>query len=394
MEMIKKLIKHKLFWVGILIPLVFQLVYFLIAIPAIKDGNSGVTNLRIAIVNEDNILGSEIAAQLPKVLPFKTELSSNLTGALDSMNNGDYGMVINIPGDFTANVQKGSAQISYYINQAAPSMTKQIMEKTALSINQILNENVFNNLKNTLKQNVATAIGQAGLTENLSTAVSVTLAKAFESLKYTIISSDIQKVNNAEGFIQTVFPFFIFLMYFVSCIIITILHTLVFNNFNGRYSKAKIFLLRLGTNIGVAILIPCVVIGLATAFDIPFNLGTLTTWMMLSVGFFSLVLMIQMFSNWFGIPGIGVAAVILFPLQLVSSGLIYSREILPSFYSAVSDYLPSTYFGTGMLKIFYGGPSISEEINILLLMAAICVIISALAILKKTRKVEKAIKIS
>jgi uncharacterized phage infection (PIP) family protein YhgE len=268
------------------------------------------------------------------------------------------------------------------------------MEKTALSINQILNENVFNNLKNTLKQNAATAIGQAGLTENLSTAVSVTLAKAFESLKYNIISSDIQKVNNAEGFIQTVFPFFIFLLYFVSCIIITILHTLVFNNFNGRYAKSKIFLLRLGTNIGVAILTPCVVIGLAAAFNIPFNLGTLTAWMMLSVGFFSLVSMIQMFSNWFGIPGMGVAAVILFPLQLVSSGLIYSREILPSFYAAVSDYLPSTYFGTGMLKIFYGGPSISEEINILLLMAAICAIISALAILKKTRKVEKAIKIS
>jgi uncharacterized phage infection (PIP) family protein YhgE len=387
MEIFKKLRKNKLFILGLLIPLIFQIVYLCVAIPAIKDGNSGIQNLKIAIVNEDPVLGSQVAAQLSKTLPFKTSLSSDLSGALDSLNNSEYNMVVYLAPDFTAKTQQGSGQISYYINQSAPSMTKQVMERTALSINETLNENSFNTIKNTLKQTSINALGQAGLPPAALTAISNNLNQAFDHLKYITINSDIQRVNNAEGFIQTVFPFFIFLIYFVGCLIMTGLHTVAFRSLRGQYSKGKLLASKLITNIVISLLIPWVVIGLAACFNIGFSLGLAASWLLLSVGFFTLLSLIQIFSDWFGIPGMGLAALIFFPLQLVTSGLMYSPEILPSFYSTVSSFLPASYFGDGMIKMFYGGTSISRDVWTLLLIAAVSIIISALSIFKRERPV-------
>lgn len=372
--------------VGLLIPLVFQIVYLLIAIPAVKDGSNGMKNLKITIVNEDQNLGKSVSAKLGEVLPFKTETTADLPVALDNMNNGDCSMVIHIASDFTAQCQQGSGQVSYYINQSAPSMTKQAMERTAVSINQTLNENAFNSVKEILKQNSSAALGQAGLPAAAATAISVNLNKAFDSLKYTNISSDIQKVNNADGFAQTVLPFFVFLTFFVGCIIMTILHTLAYKPLYKEVSRVRILLSQLGVNILISLVIPCVVIGLAACFAIPFSLGTGAAWLILSVGFFTLLYMVQMFANWFSIPGMGLAVLLLFPLQLVTSGLIYSREILPAFYTAVSPYLPSTYLGDSMLKMFYGGPSVSKDIWILFLMSAVFIVVSALTLFKKNRK--------
>jgi uncharacterized phage infection (PIP) family protein YhgE len=386
-EVLKKLRKNRLFIIGLLIPIIFQIVYLCIAIPAIKDGNTRIKDLTIAIVNEDNTLGKQVSAQLIQVLPFKIEEISDFDSALDSMSNGDLNMVLHIASDFTLKSQQGGAQVSYYINQSAPSMTKQAMEKTAISINQTLNENSFINIKDNVKQNVAKSLSQSGLPENVVTQMSNNLSNSLDKLKYTTINSDILKVNNADGFAQTALPFFIFLTYFVGCIIMTILHSQVYKSLSKEVSSVTLLVSQLVISIAFSLVIPCVVIGLAAAFDIPFSLEIFTTWMLLSVGFFTLLYTTQLFANWFGITGMGMAILILFPLQLVTSGLIYSKEILPSFYSAISNYLPASYFGDGMFKIFYGGATLFKDVWILLLMSLILIILSALTVFKKERAV-------
>jgi uncharacterized phage infection (PIP) family protein YhgE len=385
MEIFKKLIKSRLFLIGLLVPLIFQIVYLCIAIPAIKDGNNRIIDLKIAIVNEDQLLGKDVAANLVKVLPFKTSESSDLTGALDSMNNGDVNMVIYIAPDFTAKIQQNGAQVSYYINQSAPAMTKQAMEKVALSLNQTLNENSFNNIKDILKQNVSKGLSQSGLSAVALTQIGNNLDKAFDSLKYTTITADIKKVNNAEGFAQSVLPFFIFLIYFVGCIILTILHYLAYKSIKKEFSQSKILVSQFITNVVISLIIPVVVIGIVSCFALPLSLSVGTAWLLLSAGFFTLLYTVQMFANWFGIPGMGIAALLLFPLQLVSSGLIYSKEILPSFYSGISSVLPANYFGDGILKLFYGELSIARDILILLLMSAIFIMVSALTVFRKQK---------
>jgi uncharacterized phage infection (PIP) family protein YhgE len=386
MEIVKKLFKNKLFMIGLLIPLIFQIVYLCIAIPAIKYGDTGIQELNIAIVNEDTVLGKDVSQKLVQVLPFNTFESSDLPGSLNFMNEGEFNMVVYIASDFTAKCQQGGAQVSYYINQAAPSMTKQAMERTAISINQTLNENSFNSIKDTLKKYSLEGLAKAGLPEVAQAQISANLSTTFDTLKYTTIKADLQKVNNADGFAQGVLPFFIFLTYFVGSIIVTILHLQAYKALVKEFSRVKILFTQLSINLIYSLLVPSIVVGLCACFDIPFSLGVGITWLLLSVGFFTLLSTVQMFANWFGIPGMGVAVLLLFPLQLITSGLIYSKEILPSFYSAVSNYLPATYLGDGMLKVFYGGPSISEDFWILLLMSAIVICLSALTVFKKDKE--------
>jgi uncharacterized phage infection (PIP) family protein YhgE len=384
MKIFKKLKKNKLFMLGLLVPVLFQIIYLSIAIPAIKGGNDGITNLTIAVVNEDPLLGNEVSANLLSVLPFKTEKLSGLDDALDDMDNGGYNMVIYIPADFTLKTQQGAAQISYYINQAAPSMTKQVMESAAININQVLNESSFDAVKETLKQNSAVILGQITLPEDVLAQISGYINQAFDSINYTSITGDIRKVNNSDGFTQTVLPFFVFLIYFVSCILITILHLLTYKSLGGEFSNGKILASQLITNIIASLVIPGVVIGLLACFGIPFSLNIGLVWLLLSVGFFTFLYTIQAFTNWFDMPGM-LAVALLFPLQLVSSGLIYSKEILPAFYAAISDYLPATYFGSGTLKMFYGEISISSEIYMLLIIAAVMLTLSSLSVFKKNK---------
>jgi uncharacterized phage infection (PIP) family protein YhgE len=105
--------------------------------------------------------------------------------------------------------------------------------------------------------------------------------------------------------------------------------------------------------------------------------------MMLSLGFFTFVSLFEMIFSWLGVIGAGAFVLILFPLQLVSSGLLYPREILPAFYTAIGDYLPATYFASGVMKTTYGATSLGGDFGILALMAGIFVVVTALALFKK-----------
>jgi uncharacterized phage infection (PIP) family protein YhgE len=387
MEIFKKLTRNKLFMLGLLVPIIFQIIYLSIAIPAIREGNTRITDLSIAVVNEDTILGSEVSSKLLTILPFKTEKLSGLEDAIDEMENGVYNMVVYIPSDFTLKIQQGGAQISYYINQAAPGMTKQVMESTSININQILNESSFDVVRETLKQNSSAVLGQLSLPEDVQTQISGYITQAFDTLNYNSITADIQKVNNADGFAQTVLPFFIFLIYFVSCVLMTILHLFTYKSLGGEFSNGNILASQLITNVIISLVIPGVVIGLLACFGIPFSINIGLVWLLLSVGFFTFLYVIQAFTNWFGMTGMLIVA-LLFPLQLVCSGLIYSKEILPSFYSLISDYLPATYFGSGTLRIFYGENSISYEILNLLVIAAVMLILSTLSVFKKNKSAQ------
>jgi len=168
----------------------------------------------------------------------------------------------------------------------------------------------------------------------------------------------------------------------------TAVHTQIFNTLSKAYSKWKLLIVRLLANIAASLIVPGIAIAIIAAFDIPFNISAGTAWLVLSIGFLTLTLMMQMFNDWFGTIGMGVAAIFLFPLQLVTSGLIFSKEILPGFYEGIRNILPSTYFGSGMLKMFYGGASVSYDIGILLLMSGIFIVIMLFnpAIWRKTVK--------
>lgn len=390
MSIIKALFKSKLFLVGLLIPIIWQLLYFSIVIPAVNDAETRTGNITVSIVNQDPLMGKQIAAQLNQLLPFTAKQQANLDAAIEAMNNGEASMVIAIPSDFTDRFHQDEACISYYINQAAPTTTKQLMETAAITIDRVLNENAFATLRDAISENTAAFIGQSGLPPQAISQIGNAMEQSLGSLKQFPVAADIHKVNDADGLIKTSFPLFIFLTFFVGGVFMTIARTMAVERLTDRFNRSCIFGASLGIDIVYSLAIPWIVIIFATGFGIDFSKEMVAVWLLLAVGFFTFLSLFQMFSNWLGRIGTGLAALILFPLQLVSSGMMFPREILPSFYNTAGDYLPATYFSTGITRIFYGDLSISDELGVMLIMAAIFVAVTALALLKKSKKKAEA----
>jgi uncharacterized phage infection (PIP) family protein YhgE len=375
-----------MFLVGIIIPVIWQVLFFSIAIPALNKGDTRISNLTIAIVNEDTVMGTQIVGQLSNALPFKTEMPAALDSSLKAMNDGDYNMVIHIGRDFTAQMQQGSAGITYYINQSAPSITKQMMETTAKNINEILNGSAFDAVKNQIQQGAAASLSRSGLPLAALESIDSTLTRAFSSLKYNLITGDIQKVNNADGFIKTTLPLYIFLTFFIGSVAMTITQTIACRSLSMQYKRSRLYIAVFGINVIYSLIIPVIIISFAAGFGIALSQGTLIAWLLFAAGFFAFLSFMQMFANWLGVIGAGIMVLLLFPLQLIASGLMFPREILPVFfYQAAGGYLPATYFGIGITRVFFGDLSISGEAGILMLIAAVCLVISALSLIKKDR---------
>ena len=385
MNILKSLFRNKIFLAGLLIPIIWQIVYFSIAIPAMNQGDARITNLKIAIVNEDQVLGKQIEAQLAQSLPFTIEKPDDMTQALVAMDDGDYSMVIHIADNFTAGLQQGNSRISYYVNQAVPGMAKQLMETTANNIDRTLNENAFNTLREMIRQKSVASLSQTGLPAASLAVVEKTLNRAFSSLTSTPVAGDILKVNDAGGFIKSAFPLYIFLTYFIGSVAMTFAHGWVYRTRAAGISRNRLFPVTLVINLLYSLVLPGIVVFFAAVSGISFSHNIAAVWLLLAAGLFTFLSLFQMFFRWLGLPGTAVMVLLLFPLQLVASGLMYPREILPAFYNITGDYLPATYFGNGIIKVFFGTLPISAEIGILLLMSGIFVTVSAMALFRKVK---------
>lgn len=385
MNLLKSLFQSKIFLAGLLIPIIWQIVYFSIAIPAMNQGDARISNLKIAIVNEDQVIGRQIAGQLEQALPFKIEKTDDISRARAAMDNGDYSMVIHITDNFTADLQQGRGRILYYVNQAAPSMTKQLMETAANNITRTLNENAFNTLRETVKLQSAASLSQSGIPAETQAVVTKALNQALSVLTSTPVSGDIQKTNYAEGLIKTAFPLYIFLTFFIGSVAMTFTHGWAYKKLAAGFSRNRVFLAGLAVNLVYSLVLPGIVVFFAAVFGISFSHHIANVWLLLAAGYFTFLSLFQMFFHWLGLPGAGIMVLLLFPLQLVASGLLYPREILPAFYAMASGCLPATYFGNGIIKVFFGALLISAEIGILLLMSGIFITVSALALFKKVK---------
>jgi uncharacterized phage infection (PIP) family protein YhgE len=65
----------------------------------------------------------------------------------------------------------------------------------------------------------------------------------------------------------------------------------------------------------------------------------------------------------------------LLSMQLITSGAMVPRELLPSFYQFISDYFPATFAVVGIMNLVNGGPaSSSATLSLLLILLSVLVI--------------------
>ncbi|MEH6889107.1 ABC transporter permease [Bacillus sp. JJ864] len=193
MNTFKRFLKIPGTYIGIVVALAFQLIFFCVWLTAYDGVYERADQIRIAIVNQDANMGSKIAQGLQNNLPFQVKKEKSMEKAKEEMDKHVYDMIIEIPASFSKDIsEKGKADLNFHINQASAMMAKQMMEEAAKQVRDNVNKEV-----SSYKQQAVAGKLQA---------MEPRSAEAIKGLTEDSVGFTIHKVNDAKGFSVNMVP--------------------------------------------------------------------------------------------------------------------------------------------------------------------------------------------
>lgn len=393
-KILKQFFKIKETYLGIIVAVVFQLVFFTIWLTAYDGVFERTEQLKVAIVNEDKEYGHEMKQEIIRKAPFDIKEVINLKQGKKEMDKKDWNMIIYIPATFTEELKSGQAtNLIYYINQSNPTISKQMMENAAIKITRTINDQIYIGMQKQINAQLPTALAAkvpnpevvAGMAQSIIDEIEQ--ATVLEPVKMKLI-----KTNNVEGFAPTMIPLLVVLASFVGAMVMSQHIQLAADQLKNKFNKWSIFFVRQMINLSVSLILSLLTLALMSIFKVDIASNLFTTWAFQSLLFFSLVSFTQVFVTLFGNPGM-IFNIVAMATQLVSSGTIVPREMLSSFYYRVGNILPATYGAEGYFSLIYGGGDIWKEMRSLLLISCVSILVACIWILiaKKISKKDRII---
>lgn len=388
MKALQALLRLRGTYIGIIAAVMFQLIFFSVWLTAYDGVQDRTDNLAIGIVNEDQ-MADKIAEEIKGNLPFQAKQFTTVAQALEQMNAKEVSMVIHIPDHFISKLSSGEQpSIQYWINQANATSSKTMMEQVAAELTNNLNAQV------SLQQKAAAAgaIEQQLSQLPVEPPVALAIGEAFESFGAAIqpepINKVINKTNAVDQFSANLVPLMVIISSFVGAMVMIMQINEAAEVLRTFHSKWGLFFGRQIINVAVAFLLPFLTIGLMKLFDVASGESFLAIYCFQSVMFLSFLLFAQLFVYVFGNYGM-VFNILALSLQLVTSGVLVARELLPSGYHALASFLPATYGADGYYTIVFGGNegALFSNIGPLLLIAGVALLVTAGAVfLRRERK--------
>ncbi|RTE03517.1 YhgE/Pip domain-containing protein [Paenibacillus whitsoniae] len=366
--------------VGIITAIMFQLLFSLIWMTGYRGVSDNTSHLKIAIVNEDQAMGSTIVNNLQSNLPFQTELVATDAEAQSKLNNRDVQMVMHIAPDFSKQLQTAgqTAPITYTINESNPSMTKSIMQAVAGNITATVN-------KEAVAAGASAALKQVN--PNLPAEQATQIAQGLSGK----VTSDIQSTNKVKDMPNQMLPMMLVLASIVGTMIMGMNFSVSTNMLGGALSKGGKLGARVMVTIAAAVVVGLISASMVVALGGHVEKGFMALWGFESLFLLTFAWVAQMFLTLFGNAGM-LFNIAMLSLQLVSSGAIVPRELLSDFYHNLSDYFPATYAVNGLMNILFGGPDVGREAGALILIAVIALAIDVLIVSVKKVKTAPAQK--
>ncbi|WP_028609394.1 YhgE/Pip domain-containing protein [Paenibacillus harenae] len=361
-------------WVGIITALTFQVIFSAIWMTGYDGVTDRVEQLRIAVVNEDQQMGQQIAANLVQNLPFDIHEESSIESAKRQLNERELQMVVLIPTDFTqkAAAADGTASIQYMINESNPALIKSIMSGAAAQMTAEVN-------RQAVAGGVQTVLGSMNMPAEQAAAAAQGLAQR--------VTSDIQSTNVVNGMNNQMVPMMMVLASYVGAMIMGMNFEQSAMAVSGAGSRWQRFVVRTVINAGAAVLISLVGSSLLASFGGQMEQGFLHLWLFQLLFMLTFVFVSQMFLYLFGMAGM-LFNIMALSAQLVSSGAIVPRELLSDFYITLGDALPATYAVEGNMNILFGGPAVGAEALALAVIGVIAIAVSAFAVAVKRHAVQ------
>lgn len=311
------------------LPLLFCLVWL--------TGYHGATDrldqLRIGIVNEDGAAGQTIEQALSKNVPYQIETYTSLSEGQQQMNEGAVGMIISIPENFTADVDKGQGTLNYYISQANADIAVSILEGSA---------------------------------EEISSSIGIEL---FNDTRQELVKTDVSITNSISNFAVSMLPMILGFVTYIAVMTMNIQLNLSSMMLKRNYGKWQIFWARQLLLLAVSVLAPLLITGTAMLFvDPAASFGKM--WGFHTLVYIACICLTQMSFALFGARG-ALINTALVPFQLMTAGSIIPAAMLTPLYRHIGEFLPASNAIQGYLRLIYSGASIGSAALHLLIIAIV-----------------------
>jgi len=355
MKGLQALFKIRETYIGIVITIAFQVIFFSIWMTAYDGVNDRTGNLKIGLISEDTEMGQQVVNEIKGKLPFTIENYTSLNKAEQALNQRDVHMIIHIPSDFTSQLQAGKeAEIIYSINQANASIAKNMMDGVAKQVTEEINHKIYPIQQGKTIEAFSQKFSQLPMEQITAQQINDSVATTIMSVKDHTIGSTIIKTNNVEEFAANFVPLMVIISSFVGAMVMIMQHQQATQIVQDKVSKWQLFLARQLINIGVAFALPLLTIGLMHLFNISSQVNFLTVYLFQALMFWAFLCLAQAFIIIFGNLGM-IFNICALSIQLVSSGALVPQAMLSDFYNKLAALLPATYGADGYFTIIFGG---------------------------------------
>ncbi|PIH56981.1 YhgE/Pip domain-containing protein [Paenibacillus sp. LK1] len=372
----KNILKHGGVKAGIFMIVFYQIVMLTVFMSGYSAIPKNVTNLTVAIVNEDQQSGTGFVQKLQEQLPFKVVTNESLEQAKTGLEDRDIHMIIRIPGDFTEKLseQDGKAQLQYLINESNPTTITSSMKNVAAEITAQMGAQV-----------------QAQSFEGVLSSMQVPAEQSKQIVESTMgkVSSDIVLSNpQPAGMQNQMAPMFITMALYVGAMIYAMQSIGGMKQLQGQMGKWRAFFAMRGTNLLVSILAPLVGIGIYFMVQ---GYGVevfLKMWMVHSLQLFVSIEFTSIFIMLLGQGGMLINMIFVLS-QSIANGTSMSPEMMPGYFKFVSHITPmfySTHLDYNIL--FGGGKTVEYTVGLALVGLGAFVINTAIHHFKKAKQID------
>lgn len=342
-------------YIGIVATIAFQLIFFTIWMTAYDGVNERAEQLSIGLVVEDSAMGQQVAQNIKGSIPFSMEDYPSMKKAESALNERQINMIMQIPADFTNQIQAGKeAEIIYAINQANASVAKNMMEGVAKQLTEEINQALYPMQQNQAVEVFAQQFAQLPFEQQTAQQITTSVKTTVMNVKDHVVDGTIIKTNNVKGFAANFVPLMVIISSFVGAMVMIMQHQQAAQLVQESLSKWQLFLARQLLNMGVAFTLPFITIGLMHLFNIASQESLLSIYFFQSVMYLAFLSLAQVFVIAFGNMGM-VFNICALSLQLVTSGVLVPKTMLSEGYKQVAAMLPATYGADGYYTIIFGG---------------------------------------
>lgn len=342
-------------YIGIVATIAFQLIFFTIWMTAYDGVNERAEQLSIGLVVEDSAMGQQVAQNIKGSIPFSMEDYPSMKKAESALNERQINMIMQIPANFTNQIQAGKeAEIIYAINQANASVAKNMMEGVAKQLTEEINQALYPMQQNQAVEVFAQQFAQLPFEQQTAQQITTSVKTTVMNVKDHPVDGTIIKTNNVKGFAANFVPLMVIISSFVGAMVMIMQHQQAAQLVQESLSKWQLFLARQLLNVGVAFTLPFITIGLMHLFNIASQESLLSIYFFQSVMYLAFLSLAQVFVIAFGNMGM-VFNICALSLQLVTSGVLVPKTMLSEGYKQVAAMLPATYGADGYYTIIFGG---------------------------------------